>query len=93
MESICVAFRLDFESRFLCSSLGFKASETYTVEENKLSIVLMRYLFPKIPRVGCQRVVLQERTSEGRSCCEVSKYVSGFFSRGAASSSQIMKKM
>ncbi|PKU34377.1 ap-2 complex subunit beta isoform x1 [Limosa lapponica baueri] len=32
--------RLDFESRFLCSSLGFKASETYTVEENNLALFL-----------------------------------------------------
>lgn len=47
MESICVAFRLDFESQFLCSSLGFKASETYTIEENNWALFLWGTSSPK----------------------------------------------
>lgn len=39
----------------------------------------MRYLFPKTPRVGYQRVALQERTTEGCSCFMVSKYFQGLF--------------
>lgn len=66
MESICVAFRLDFESWFLRSSLGFKVSETYVIEEDNSVLFLWGTSSPKYRMLAIRALRYKEGSQKGR---------------------------